>query len=87
MPDRANITETGDDTPSYPTEGGLYMSTGPEIREAPAGDGTRRVSPDGFCGRFERCRSSLIEEPEYCEVCRFYRERDSVCAWPERVQE
>ena len=24
-----------------------------------------QVSPEGFCGRFERCSSSLIEEPEY----------------------
>ena len=49
--------------------------------------GPRPVSPEGFCGRFERCLSSLIEEPETCEVCRFYRDRDSACLWPERAQE
>ena len=46
-----------------------------------------RVEPEGFCGRFQRCASSLIEEPEYCEVCRFDRDRDSVCSWPEPAQE
>ena len=24
-----------------------------------------KVDPEGFCARFERCSSSLIEEPEY----------------------
>ena len=52
-----------------------------EQREYPA------VSPEGFCPRFDRCSTSLIEEPEYCEVCRFYRDRDSVCLWPEKAQE
>ena len=47
----------------------------------------RRVSPEDFCGRFERCRTSLIEEPEYCEVCRFYRDRDSSCRHPEPQQD
>ena len=46
-----------------------------------------QVSPEGFCGRFERCSSSLIEEPEYCEVCRFYRDRDSGCTQPEPSQD
>ena len=45
------------------------------------------VSPEDFCGRFDRCGSSLMEEPEYCEVCRFYRDRDGTCRWPEKVQE
>ena len=45
------------------------------------------VAPEGFCRRFDRCSSSLIEEPESCEVCVFYRERDSVCRWPERTQD
>ena len=52
-----------------------------ENREPPKAD------PEGFCGRFARCSSSLIEEPEYCEVCRFYRDRDSRCLWPEPAQE
>jgi hypothetical protein len=46
-----------------------------------------QVSPEGFCGRFDRCSSSLIEEPEYCEVCRYYRDRDSRCLWPEPAQD
>ena len=53
------------------------------------------VAPEGFCARFERCATSLIEEPEYCEVCVFYCERDataqramdSSCRWPEPAQE
>ena len=45
------------------------------------------VSPEGFCGRFVRCVTSLIEEPESCEVCRHYREEDSTCRWPEEAQE
>ena len=45
------------------------------------------ADPEGFCARFVRCSSSLIEEPESCEVCRFYRDRDSVCTWPEPAQE
>ena len=45
------------------------------------------VSPEGFCARFDRCVTSLIEEPEYCEVCRFYRDGDSTCRWPEIAQE
>lgn len=52
-----------------------------EKRECP------QVEPEGFCARFRRCSSSLIEEPEYCEVCRFYRDRDSICRWPEPAQE
>ena len=45
------------------------------------------VSPEGFCARFERCVTSLIEEPEYCEVCVFFRDGGSECRWPERAQE
>ena len=45
-----------------------------------------RVSPEGFCPRFDRCSTSLIEEPEYCEVCRHFSDRDSTCRWPEAAQ-
>ena len=44
------------------------------------------VSPEGFCAGFERCASSLIEEPEHCEVCVFFSEGDSTCRRPEKVQ-
>lgn len=44
------------------------------------------VSPEGFCGRFDRCASSLIEEPEYCEVCRSFSAADSTCRWPDKAQ-
>lgn len=47
----------------------------------------KTVSPEGFCGKFDRIDASLIEEPEYCEVCRFYAEADSTCRWPERQQQ
>ncbi len=52
-------------------------------RKAP---GAPRVPPEGFCARFDRCLTSLIEEPETCEVCVFYRDADSTCRWPEAVQ-
>ena len=45
------------------------------------------VSPEGFCPRFERCSTSLIEEPEYCEVCVFFCDRDATCRWPDRAQD
>lgn len=45
------------------------------------------VAPEGFCARFDRCRTSLIEEPAYCEVCRFFCDRDSTCRWPEPAQD
>ncbi len=38
-----------------------------------------KVSPEGFCARFERSATSLIEEPEYCEVCEFFNDADSTC--------
>ena len=44
------------------------------------------VSPEGFCGRFDRCSTSLIEEPEYCEVCAFFSAADRTCRWPKRAQ-
>ena len=44
------------------------------------------VPPEGFCGKFDRIDISLIEEPEYCEVCKFYCDRDSSCRWPEQAQ-
>lgn len=37
------------------------------------------TEPEGFCGCFERVSFSLIEEPESCDVCIYYRETDSVC--------
>ncbi len=46
----------------------------------------RTVSPEDFCARFARCSTSLIEEPEYCEVCEYFCDRDDTCRWPERVQ-
>ena len=39
----------------------------------------RPVDPNGFCRFFDRCDTSLIEEPETCDVCRWYRDRDSRC--------
>ena len=45
-----------------------------------------RVEPEGFCARFQRCSSSLIEEPEYCEVCCFYCDLDGTCRWPAQMQ-
>ena len=45
------------------------------------------VAPEGFCARFERCATSLIEEPAYCEVGVFSCERDATCRWPESAQE
>ena len=44
------------------------------------------TSPEGFCARFDRCLTSLIEEPETCEVCVFFCDRDSTCRHPERIQ-
>ena len=44
------------------------------------------VSPEGFCGRFERCSASLIEEPETCDVCIFFCDRDNTCRWPDQAQ-
>lgn len=45
-----------------------------------------QVAEDGFCGRFERIDLSLIEEPEICEVCRFYQAADHSCRQPEVQQ-
>ncbi len=49
---------------------------------------TNRIPVDetGFCGRFDRIDASLIEEPESCEVCRYYCEKDSTCRVPEVQQ-
>ena len=44
------------------------------------------VAKTGFCARFDRIDASLIEEPETCDVCRFYRDRDSTCRYPEVQQ-
>ena len=52
-------------------------------RKAP---GAPTVPPEGFCARFDRCLTSLIEEPETCEVCVFFCDRDNSCRYPERVQ-
>lgn len=40
-----------------------------------------KTEPEGFCGRFERASYSLIEEPESCDVCIYYRDTDSVCTF------
>ena len=48
--------------------------------------GFPKADPEGFCGRFDRIDMSLIEEPEYCEVCKFFCDRDSTCRFPEKVQ-
>lgn len=37
------------------------------------------VDPEGFCKYFDRCDTSLIEEPETCDVCNHYCDRDSTC--------
>lgn len=39
------------------------------------------TDPEGFCGKFERASFSLIEEPESCDVCIYYRETDSACTF------
>lgn len=44
------------------------------------------VDENGFCARFDRIDASLIEEPETCDVCRFYCDRDSTCRYPEVQQ-
>lgn len=44
------------------------------------------VDKNGFCARFDRIDASLIEEPETCDVCRFYCDRDSTCRYPEVQQ-
>lgn len=44
------------------------------------------VDENGFCGRFDRIDASLIEEPETCDACHFYHEKDSSCRWPEVQQ-
>ena len=45
-----------------------------------------QVKESDFCGRFDRIDLSLIEEPESCEVCHFYCDRDSTCRYPEVQQ-
>lgn len=37
------------------------------------------VDPNGFCAGFDRCCTSLIEEPETCDVCNFYSDKDGTC--------
>ena len=39
----------------------------------------RVTDPEGFCRFFERCETSLIEEPETCDVCVWYRDAGSLC--------
>ena len=38
-----------------------------------------KVDPNGFCRFFDRCDTSLIEEPETCDVCSHYNDSDSSC--------
>lgn len=45
-----------------------------------------QVEENGFCGHFERIDLSLIEEPETCDVCRFYCGVDSSCRYPQVQQ-
>ena len=45
-----------------------------------------KVEAEGFCARFGRTLTSLIEEPETCEVCVFYCDRDGSCRWPAEMQ-
>ena len=45
-----------------------------------------KVEAEGFCARFGRTLTSLIEEPETCEVCKSFRESDATCRWPEQAQ-
>ena len=44
------------------------------------------VDENGFCAGFDRIDASLIEEPETCDVCRYYCDRDSTCREPEVQQ-
>ncbi|MBR2831962.1 MAG: hypothetical protein IKE57_03430 [Oscillospiraceae bacterium] len=37
----------------------------------------RSVAPDDICQKFVRIPESLIEEPEVCEWCEYYR--DGLC--------
>ena len=46
-----------------------------------------KVGAEDFCGRFERSVTSLIEEPEFCEVCIYYCDGDGTCRWPAEIQE
>jgi len=41
------------------------------------------VNPNGVCAAFDRISWSLIEEPEVCELCRYYEENGSRCTRPE----
>ena len=41
------------------------------------------VDPNGVCGGFDRISWSLIEEPEVCELCRYYDEDGRCCTRPE----
>lgn len=44
------------------------------------------VEENGFCAHFERINASLIEEPETCDVCQYYCDRDNTCRQPEVQQ-
>lgn len=42
----------------------------------------RKVDPRSVCAGFDRIAWSLIEEPEVCELCRYYEEDGSRCTRP-----
>ena len=37
------------------------------------------VNPNDVCRHFDRAPWSLIEEPEVCELCRYYLESNGTC--------
>ena len=41
--------------------------------------GGRPVEAEDFCAFFTRIPISLIEEPEACEFCRYYDDRQGFC--------
>lgn len=45
-----------------------------DSKSAPQG---RKTDAEGVCRHFERIPQSLIEEPEVCEWCEYYR--DGMC--------
>jgi len=46
----------------------------------------RHTSPDSVCRDYDRTDSSLIEEPEICENCRYFKEAGELCRFPEAQQ-
>ncbi len=50
------------------------VNGGENMNDTKAG---RSVAPDDICQKFVRIPESLIEEPEVCEWCEYYR--DGLC--------